>query len=75
VKGFVVLCPGHAPSDALAMALQQHVRQAIAPYKYPRRIDFVDALPRTASGKLSRRLLRESEFNSEYVTSPKGDTR
>jgi acyl-coenzyme A synthetase/AMP-(fatty) acid ligase len=75
VKGFVVLRPGHAPSDALAMALQQHVKQAIAPYKYPRRIDFVDALPRTASGKLSRRLLRESEFNTEDVTSPKGDPR
>lgn len=73
VKGFVVLRPGHVPSDALAIALQQHVRQTIAPYKYPRRIDFVDALPRTASGKLSRRLLRESEFNTEYVTSPKGD--
>jgi len=74
VKGFIVLRPGHVPSDALVTALQQHVRQAIAPYKYPRRIDFVDALPRTASGKLSRRLLRESEFNTEYVTSPKGDT-
>jgi acyl-coenzyme A synthetase/AMP-(fatty) acid ligase len=72
VKGFVVLRPGHAPSDTLAAALQQHVRQAIAPYKYPRRIDFVDVLPRTASGKLSRRLLRESEFKSQSVTSPKG---
>lgn len=75
VKGFVVLRPGQAPSDTLAAALQQHVRQAIAPYKYPRRIDFVDALPRTASGKLSRRLLRESEFKSRYVTSPKGTPR
>jgi acyl-coenzyme A synthetase/AMP-(fatty) acid ligase len=72
VKGFVVLRPGHAPSGTLAAVLQQHVRQAIAPYKYPRRIDFVDALPRTASGKLSRRLLRESEFTSQSVPSPKG---
>jgi acyl-coenzyme A synthetase/AMP-(fatty) acid ligase len=75
VKGFVVLQPGHAPSDALAMALQQHVRQAIAPYKYPRRIVFVDGLPRTASGKLSRRLLREAEFNTDCATSPKGNPR
>lgn len=75
VKGFVVLRTGHAPSDALAIALQQHVRQAIAPYKYPRRIAFVDGLPRTASGKLSRRLLREAEFNTDHVTAAKGDPR
>lgn len=77
VKGFVVLREGHAPSDGLATALQQHVKQVIAPYKYPRRIDFVEVLPRTASGKLSRRLLRESEFSkaNEYVTASKGDPR
>jgi acyl-coenzyme A synthetase/AMP-(fatty) acid ligase len=72
VKAFVVLRPGHAPSDALATALQEHVKQAIAPYKYPRRIDCVGDLPRTASGKLSRRLLRESEFKSGSVPSSKG---
>lgn len=77
VKGFVVLHEGHAPSAGLVTALQQHVKQTIAPYKYPRRIDFVGALPRTASGKLSRRLLRESEFSreNEHVTASKGDPR
>ena len=72
VKGFVVLRDGYAPSDRLAAVLQQHVKQAIAPYKYPRRIDFVDALPRTVSGKLSRRLLRESEFNNDQDNSHNG---
>lgn len=72
VKGFVVLRDGHEPSDALADTLQQHVKSVIAPYKYPRRITFVTELPRTPSGKLSRRLLRESEFNNQEVNSPKG---
>lgn len=58
VKAFVVLRPGHAPGDAMAAALQQHVKQAIAPYKYPRAIEFRDALPRTETGKLQRFKLR-----------------
>lgn len=72
VKGFVVLRDGHAPSDALADALQQHVKAVIAPYKYPRRIAFVADLPCTPSGKLSRRLLRELEFNNQEVNAHKG---
>ena len=62
VKAFVVLCAGFAPSDALARELQEHVKRVTAPYKYPRKIEFVAELPKTASGKLRRRLLRDREF-------------
>lgn len=62
VKAYVVLHPGHAAGDALAAALQEHVKQCIAPYKYPRRIEFTPSLPRTVSGKIQRRALREIEF-------------
>jgi acetyl-CoA synthetase len=60
VRAVVVLRDGHAPSDDLARALQDHVKQTTAPYKYPRRIDFAGELPKTASGKIRRALLRES---------------
>jgi len=59
VKAYVVLKAGYAKSDALAKNLQDHVKGAIAPYKYPRRVEFVDALPRTETGKLQRFKLRE----------------
>ncbi len=59
VKAYVVLKRGYAKSDALAERLQNHVKGAIAPYKYPRRVEFVDALPRTETGKLQRYKLRE----------------
>jgi 2-aminobenzoate-CoA ligase len=58
VKAFVVLRPGHAGDEAMAKALQDFVKQSIAPYKYPRRIEFRDALPRTETGKLQRFRLR-----------------
>lgn len=58
VKAFVVLKPGIAPTDVLARALQDHVKQTIAPYKYPRAISFVESLPRTETGKLKRYALR-----------------
>jgi benzoate-CoA ligase family protein len=61
VKAFVVLRDGHAPGEALAEQIQEHVKQTIAPYKYPRRIEFVTALPKTTSGKIKRRELRERE--------------
>lgn len=54
VKAFVVLNPGHAPADVLKAALQAHVKGEIAPYKYPRALEFVDALPKTQTGKLQR---------------------
>lgn len=59
VKAFVVLKPGHAASPELASELQAFVKATIAPYKYPRAIDFVDALPRTETGKLQRFALRK----------------
>ncbi len=62
VKAFVVLREGVAGSTELERALQDHVKAEIAPYKYPRAVAFVDALPRTSSGKVSRRLLRDAEF-------------
>jgi acyl-coenzyme A synthetase/AMP-(fatty) acid ligase len=55
----VVLQPGHEPSDELARALQDHVKGQTAPYKYPRVVEFADALPKTASGKIQRAALRE----------------
>ncbi len=59
VRAVVVLRDGHAASEALAAELQAHVRERTAPYKYPRRVDFVDELPKTSSGKVRRALLRE----------------
>ncbi len=59
VKAFVVLRPGHAGDDATTRALQDFVKQTIAPYKYPRAIEYRDALPRTETGKLQRFRLRQ----------------
>ncbi len=59
VKAFVVLAPGYAPDAGLVTILQDHVKAEIAPYKYPREVEFVDALPKTATGKLKRFALRE----------------
>ncbi|WP_027315678.1 benzoate-CoA ligase family protein [Microvirga flocculans] len=58
VKAYVVLRPGHVPGADLTKALQDHVKAEIAPYKYPRLIEFVDSLPRTQTGKLQRFELR-----------------
>jgi 2-aminobenzoate-CoA ligase len=58
VKAFVVLAPDHAPSPAVATMLQDHVKATIAPYKYPREVEFVPALPKTATGKLQRFALK-----------------
>lgn len=54
VKAFCVLKPGNTGDAALVKALQDHVKASIAPYKYPREIDFVASLPRTETGKLQR---------------------
>jgi acetyl-CoA synthetase/medium-chain acyl-CoA synthetase len=62
VKAFVVLREGAAaPSPALVAELQAHVKQATAPYKYPRAIEFVKELPKTVSGKIRRAELRQRE--------------
>ncbi len=58
-KAFVVLKPGRHADAELAKALQDFVKQTIAPYKYPRAIEFVDQLPRTETGKLQRFRLRQ----------------
>src|SRR6185503_10504832 len=57
-KAFVVLKPGKSPSDSLKTALQQHVKDKLAPYKYPRWIEFLGELPKTATGKIQRFKLR-----------------
>lgn len=59
VKAFVVLKPGHAGDEAMARALQEHVKATIAPYKYPRAVEFRESLPRTETGKLQRFRLKE----------------
>jgi 2-aminobenzoate-CoA ligase len=59
VKAFVVLRPGHTGDAAMVGALQDFVKQTIAPYKYPREIEFRASLPRTETGKLQRFRLRE----------------
>ncbi|SNS97569.1 acyl-CoA synthetase [Pseudomonas segetis] len=61
VKAFVVLQPQFAASEALAEALQQHVRKRLSAHAYPREIEFVDELPKTPSGKIQRFLLRNQE--------------
>ena len=74
VKAVVVLRPGRLGDDALASELQDHVKRQIAPYKYPRKVEFVGALPRTVSGKISRRLLRDAEFRTT-APHPVGESR
>jgi 2-aminobenzoate-CoA ligase len=59
VKAFCVLKPGHTGDAALVKALQDHVKATIAPFKYPREIEFVAGLPRTETGKLQRFKLRQ----------------
>jgi acetyl-CoA synthetase len=58
VRAIVVLRDGYAPGPDLAAELQNHVRSETAPYKYPRQVEFVQELPKTASGKIKRALLR-----------------
>jgi 2-aminobenzoate-CoA ligase len=59
VKAFIVCAPDHLPGETLAEELKRHVKATIAPYKYPRDVEFVEALPKTATGKLQRFALRE----------------
>ncbi len=59
VKAFVVLRDPSAGCAELAQALQDHVKREIAPYKYPRAVEFVPSLPRTGTGKLQRFVLRQ----------------
>lgn len=58
VKAFVVLAKDWSPTEVLKLELQEHVKRVTAPYKYPREIEFMDELPKTASGKIRRVELR-----------------
>jgi acetyl-CoA synthetase len=69
VAAFIVLAQGFTASDALVEALQNHVRQTLAPYQVPKRIEFIDALSMTTTGKVQRRVLRER------LVSPVGTSR
>jgi acetyl-CoA synthetase len=61
VKAYIVLAEGQEGSDELARGIQEFMKEETAPYKYPRRIEFVDDLPKTSSGKIRRIELRQSE--------------
>jgi len=61
VKAFVVLAPGHAGDAALVEALQALVKGQLAPYEYPKEIEFIEALPMTTTGKVQRAVLRQLE--------------
>jgi acetyl-CoA synthetase len=61
VKAFIVLQPGQAASAGLEASLQDHVRKYLAPYEYPKIIEFIDALPMTTTGKVQRRILRQRD--------------
>jgi medium-chain acyl-CoA synthetase len=62
VKAFVVLAAGHQASETLAKELQDFVKTHTAPYKYPRKVEFVSELPKTISGKIRRKELKEREW-------------
>ncbi|MGZ3618182.1 MAG: AMP-binding protein [Ktedonobacteraceae bacterium] len=64
IKAFVVLKPGIVGDAALIKRLQDFVKQSIAPYKYPRAIEFCDSLPRAGTGKIQRYRLRQQGENS-----------
>jgi acyl-coenzyme A synthetase/AMP-(fatty) acid ligase len=65
VKAFLILNEGYEPSDDLRKDIQRFMKENAAPYKYPREIDFVSELPKTQSGKIKRKLLREDEWNKK----------
>ena len=72
VKAYVVAAPGHETGEALAAALQAHVRAVAPPYMYPRAVDFVSALPKTVNGKVLRSELRARA--ASFDTPPSGAT-
>ena len=61
IKAFVVLQQGFSPTESLIGEIQSHVRGRLAPYEYPREIEFIDALPMTTTGKVQRKELRKRE--------------
>ena len=73
VKAFIVLRAEYEGSDQLIAELQKHVQRITAPYKYPRKIEFVEQLPKSITGKLLRRVLRDQEFSEQKRQSKKGN--
>ena len=71
VKAYVVLAPGHAAGDELVKQLQAHVKGKLAPYEYPKEIEFIDVLPMTTTGKVQRRVLRLQEEARASAAGPK----
>ncbi len=72
VKAYVVLAPGYRGDETLVSTLQEHVRDRLAPYEYPKEIEFVDALPMTTTGKVQRRVLRLQEEERAGKSGPSG---
>ena len=72
VKAYIVLAAGHRPSAALVQDLQHHVRGKLAPYEYPKDIEFIDQLPMTTTGKVQRRVLRLQEEARARASAAKG---
>ena len=68
VKAYVVLAPGHTGTAKLVAALQAHVKGRLAPYEYPKEIEFIASLPMTTTGKVQRRVLRLQEEARARVT-------
>ena len=62
VKATIVLAKGYEPSDELVKEIQNHVKHATAPYKYPRVVEFVRELPKTSSGKIMRTAIRAADM-------------
>ena len=65
VKAFIVLAAGFEATEALVKELQAYAKKATAPYKYPRKIEFVESLPKTVSGKIKRNELKKQEWDNE----------
>ena len=72
VKAFILLAPGHAPSEPLKEALRDHVKRHLAPYQQPREIEFVAELPMTTTGKVQRKVLRDLEWQKAGSPATRG---
>ncbi len=70
IKAFVLLAPGHAPSEKLRESIRAHVKQHLAPYQQPREIEFIAELPMTTTGKVQRRVLRDLEARRVTSSDP-----
>ena len=64
VKAFVVLAEGHEPTEELAKDIKGFVRERLSAYAYPRKVEFVDELPKTLTGKIRRIELRQTELEA-----------